>query len=87
MNHKVPDEPIFANVNDDDPALLDAGVCRQRTLSQFMDAFAKKRVALAAYLLRYHLSTDTILENRHSFVHRKSPHSIQPSRCAAFGLP
>src|SRR5687768_4494665 len=52
MKHSVPDEPLFANVNDDDPALVDAVAVARRTLPQFIDAFAEKRFELAAYLVK-----------------------------------
>jgi hypothetical protein len=52
MKHTDPDEPLFANLNDDDSALLDAVSVAKRTLPQFMDTFAKRRFAPAAYLVK-----------------------------------
>jgi hypothetical protein len=52
MNPQTPDELLFANLKDDDPALLDAVSVARRTLSQFVDAFTKKRLAPAAYLVK-----------------------------------
>jgi hypothetical protein len=42
----------FSFLNDGDPALLDAVSVAKRTLRQFMDAFAERRFALAAYLVK-----------------------------------
>ena len=52
MDHAVPDEPLFANLKDDDTALIDAVAVAKRTLPQFVNAFTKKRFALAAYLVK-----------------------------------
>ncbi len=52
MNFAVSDGPLFAHLNDDDPALLDARSDANRTLPQFMDAFARRRFELAAYLVK-----------------------------------
>lgn len=52
MHDTIPDGPLFAYLNDDDPALLDARSDASRTLPQFKDAFAKRRFELVAYLVK-----------------------------------
>lgn len=52
MNHKVPDEPLFAHLNDDDPALLEAVDVAKQSLPQFVEAFTKNRFTPAVYLVK-----------------------------------
>ncbi|GAA5507731.1 DUF2314 domain-containing protein [Novipirellula caenicola] len=52
MNDNDPTEPLFANLDDDDPALRNAVSAAKRTLPQFVDAFARKRFPSAGYLVK-----------------------------------
>ena len=52
MNDSPPNEPLFANLSDDDPDLLAAVSIARRTLPQFINALAKSRFASASFLVK-----------------------------------
>jgi uncharacterized protein YegJ (DUF2314 family) len=52
MADDVPDVPLFADLNDNDPALVAAATEAKRTLRQFVDATSNMRFSRAAYLVK-----------------------------------
>ena len=67
MDSKAPDVPVFAYLNQADPALVEAMSEARRTLPLFLDAASKKRFSPASYLVkvplidRSHLAEQALL--------------------------
>lgn len=52
MDYKALDTPLFADLNDTDPVVLEAVSEARRTLPQFLDAVSKLRFSPAFYLVK-----------------------------------
>jgi hypothetical protein len=52
MDSETPDTPLFANLSDADPDVVEALAEARRTLPQFLDAASKMRFSGATYLVK-----------------------------------
>jgi hypothetical protein len=52
MNSEVSDGPLFMDLNDADPVVVQASSEAKRTFPQFLDAVTKKRFLAAIYLVK-----------------------------------
>jgi hypothetical protein len=52
VNSETSAAPLFANLNDDDPVVVEAVAEARRTLSQFLEAASQRRFAPAIYLVK-----------------------------------
>lgn len=52
MDSKTPNVPLFANLNDTDPAVAEAVTEARRTLPHFLEAASEKRFSPAIYLVK-----------------------------------
>jgi uncharacterized protein YegJ (DUF2314 family) len=52
MDSKSPDVPLFADLNEADPAVVEAVCEARRTFPQFLDAVSKMRFSPAIYLVK-----------------------------------